>query len=48
MNFPHAFIKNKKKLGDVNNEYVDMPRTDPKLNVGPAEDRIRRIFNFLF
>lgn len=38
----------KKKLRNVNNENVDMPRTDPKLNVGPAEDRIWRIFNFLF
>lgn len=26
-----------------NIKYVDMPRTNPKLNVGPAEDRIRRI-----
>lgn len=23
-----------------------MPRANPKLNVGPAEDRIRRILNF--
>lgn len=25
-----------------------MPRTNPKLNVGPAEDRIRRIVNFYY
>jgi len=26
---------------------LDIPRTNPKLNVGPAEDRIRRIVNFI-
>lgn len=26
----------------------DMPRTNPKLNVGPAENRIRRIVNFYY
>lgn len=26
---------------------LDMPRTNPKLNVGPAEDRIRRIAKFI-
>lgn len=46
VNYSHAVIKIKKKLGDVDNEYIDMPRTDPKLNVGPAEDRIWRILNF--
>jgi len=25
-----------------------MPRTNPKLNVGPAENRIRRIVNFYY
>lgn len=25
-----------------------MPRTNPKLNVGPAEDRIWRIINFYY
>lgn len=25
-----------------------MPRTNPKLNVGPAEDRIWRIVNFYY
>lgn len=27
---------------------LDMPRTNPKLNVGPAENRIRRIVNFYY
>lgn len=43
-----AVIKIFKKVGNMDSKYVDMPRTDPKLNVGPAEDRIWRIFNFFY